>query len=83
MAFEVFGVLLASIIQGVMITIVDPASDCDTTTTARPKSLTNPYFIKTDYSQETSSSNSSSGYSELVMGIFEKTIDFDIFFVIN
>lgn len=40
MGFEVLGVLLAAVIQGVMITIVNPTNNCDKSTLAAMKFTT-------------------------------------------
>ena len=52
MGFEVLGVLLAAVIQGVMITIVNPTNNCDKSTLAAMKFTTS----GSNYSTSTSTS---------------------------
>lgn len=55
MAFEVLGVLLAAVIQGVMITIVNPPT-CDSTTLAALNQFTSPLI--SNYSSPTTTTRS-------------------------
>lgn len=65
MVFEVFGVLLAAVIQGITISIYGSKVDCDVTTLAKRSTM--PFLINSSLVNNIEDGNNGSNSNKLVL----------------